>query len=175
MTEADELEVIRRVVDGDIEAFERLVVLYQDSLQRMIATLLHDERRLAEDIAQTVLVEAFHRLADFDPDRSRFSTWLFMIGRSRALNALRKKRPVLLAEIPETSAPPNDTSNAETYALLDRALQQLPPKQKRAFTLVVLEGLSYEDASCIEATTPGTMKSRVSRAREFLRASIQTD
>lgn len=172
MSEDEELQIIRRIVDGEIEAFEHLVLHYQDRLLRMIGTLLNDERRLAEDVAQIVFVEAFRRLKDFDPARSRFSTWLFMIARSRSLNALRKKGPILLAELPE---PYTDTPEPEGWDRLrglDAALHQLPGKQKRAFTLVVLEDLSYAEAAQIESTTVGTIKSRVSRAREFLKASL---
>ena len=135
MNEDEELRVIRCVVDGEIEAFEHLVLHYQDRLLRMIATLLNDERRLAEDIAQTVFVEAFRRLQDFDPARSRFSTWLFMIARSRAINVLKKKRPTLLAELPEREAQVPDPGHRDDLKSLDLALHQLPQKQKRAFTL----------------------------------------
>ena len=62
MSEDEELQIIRSIVDGEIEAFERLVLHYQGRLLRMIATLLTDERRHAEDLAQTVFVEAFRRL-----------------------------------------------------------------------------------------------------------------
>jgi RNA polymerase sigma-70 factor, ECF subfamily len=172
MNEADELQIIRRVVDGEIEAFERLVLHYQDRLLRMIATLLNDERRLAEDLAQIVFVEAFRRLKDFDPARSRFSTWLFMIARSRSLNALKKKGPILLAELPEQYAETPEPESRDRLRTLDQALHQLPGKQKRAFTLVALEDLSYAEAAQIESTTVGTIKSRVSRAREFLKASL---
>lgn len=172
MTEDEELRIIRRVTDGEVEAFGELVLHYQDRLLRMIATLLHDDRRLAEDLSQNVFVEAYRRLENFDPSRSRFSTWLFMIARSRAINALKKKRPTLLAEIPETPYPPPDQSSRDDLTLLNRALHQLPDNQKRAFTLVALEDLSYIEAAQIESTTVGTIKSRVSRAREFLKSHL---
>ena len=172
MNETDELQIIRRIVDGEIEAFEHLVLHYQDRLLRMIATLLNDERRHAEDLAQIVFVEAFRRLKDFDPARSRFSTWLFMIARSRSLNALQKKSPTLLAELPEQYADTPEPEDRDRMRTLDQALHQLPGKQKRAFTLVALEDLSYAEAAQIESTTVGTIKSRVSRAREFLKASL---
>lgn len=172
MTEDEEIRVIQRVVDGDVDAFEHLVLFYQDRLIRMIATLLNDERRLAEDVAQTVLVEAFRRLESFDPSRSRFSTWLFMIARCRAINVLKKKRPTLVAEIPERETDAPCPGRREDFEILDLALHRLGEKQKRAFTLVALEGLSYAEAARIEVTTVGTIKSRVSRARDFLKASI---
>jgi RNA polymerase sigma-70 factor (ECF subfamily) len=172
MTEDEELRVIRRIVDGEVEAFEHVVLHYQNRLLRMIATLLRDERLLAEDVAQTVFVEAFRRLKDFDPARSRFSTWLFMIARCRAINALKKKRPTLLADLPERETQAPNSESREDFEALDLALHRLPEKQKRAFTLVALEELSYAEAARIESTTVGTIKSRVSRARDFLKASI---
>jgi RNA polymerase sigma-70 factor, ECF subfamily len=151
MSEDEELQIIRRVVDGEIEAFEHLVLHYQDRLLRMIGTLLNDERRLAEDLAQIVFVEAF---------------------RSRSLNALKKKGPILLAQLPEQYADTPEPEGWDRLRRLDAVLHQLPGKQKRAFTLVALEDLSYAEAAQIESTTVGTIKSRVSRAREFLKASL---
>ena len=81
MNEADELQIIRRIVDGEIEVFEHLVLHYQDRLLRMIATLLNDERRHADDLAPIVFVDAFRRLKNFDPAPSRCATWRFMIPR----------------------------------------------------------------------------------------------
>ena len=172
MTEEDEIRVIQRVLDGDVDAFSVLVETYQNSLIRMLATLLNDHRRFAEDVAQEVMVEAFRRLGSFDPARSKFSTWLFMIARSRGINALKRKRPQLFAEAPETAAEVKE-DRREDLAILDRAVSELPPKQKRAFVLVVVEGLSHEDAARVETVAPGTIKSRVSRAREFLKAALE--
>ena len=98
-----------------------------------------------------------------------------MIARSRSLNALKKKSPTLLAELPEQYAETPDLEDLEArdrLRALDQALHLLPGKQKRAFTLVALEDLSYAEAAQIESTTIGTIKSRVSRAREFLKASL---
>ena len=173
MTEEEELEIIRHVLDGEIDAFSALVETYQSSLTRMLATLLNDERRLAEDVAQDVLVEAFHRLKSFDPARSRFSTWLFMIARSRGINALNRKRPQLFAVPPEPARVDEPQSELrEDLIILDRAVQQLPPRQKRAFTLAVIEDMPYAEIARIEGTSAGTIKSRVSRAREFLKAAL---
>lgn len=96
-----------------------------------------------------------------------------MIARSRAINALKKKRPTLLAELPEQETPFSDPEHREDFQALDLALHRLPPKQKRAFTLIALEELTYAEAAQIEATSVGTIKSRVSRAREFLKLSLK--
>ncbi|MEM7387127.1 MAG: sigma-70 family RNA polymerase sigma factor [Verrucomicrobiota bacterium] len=173
MTEEDEWKAIRRVLDGDPNAFGIFVDRYQNPILRMLTLLLNDQRRFAEDVAQDVFVEAYRRLPDFDPARSRFSTWLFMIARCRGLNTLRRKRPALFADPPEQPAEPVDPDGGESLAILDRAVQTLPPKQKSAFLLIVVEELSYAEAARVEGTTPGTIKSRVSRARALLKTMLE--
>lgn len=176
MTEEDELKAIRRVLDGETEAFEVLVRHYQSRLIRMLATILNDRRRLAEDVAQDVLVEAYRRLGAFDPARSRFSTWLFMIAKSRGINALKKKSPSLMADPPErVGGTEHAVREREELSLLDCALQQLPLLQKRAFVLGVIEGLPQAEVAQLEGTTVGTIKSRISRAREFLKTTLNAN
>ena len=174
MIEAEEIEVIRRTLDGETDAFSALVKEYQNPLIGMLTTILNDNKRFAEDVAQEVLVEAFRRLKTFDPSRSKFSTWLFMIARSRGINALNRKRPTLFSEPPESSQEEQTIEQRGDLAILDKALHQLPLKQKRAFTLAVLQGLSLAEVAQIESSTVGTIKSRLSRARAHLKTTLET-
>ena len=106
-------------------------------MYRVILNIVGNGPR-ADDIAQEVFLSAFKSLRSFDPAVSRFSTWLFTIARNRSLNALRKKREVPLDGVPERagSATPQDHYAAkEFYKLLDRALADLPSRQKTAFVL----------------------------------------
>jgi RNA polymerase sigma-70 factor (ECF subfamily) len=171
MNEQQETDTINRVLDGEMDAFALLVDAYQGLLLRVIAGILNEQRHLAEEVTQDVLVEAFRKLPDFDPARSPFRSWLLMIARSRAINALRKKRPTYLAVVPETAQMPSEPMKDE-WRLLDQALHQLPAKQKRALLLAQVEGLPYRQIAEIEGTSVGTIKSRVSRAREFLRSTL---
>lgn len=174
MTEEQEIDIINRVLDGDTDAFAAIVEAYQALLLRVIAGILNDRRDLAEEIAQDVLVEAFRRLPDFDPGRSPFRSWLLMIARSRAINALKKKRPTYCAEVPESAQMPPEPRRDELQRL-DAALHQLPPAQKRVLLLAQVEGLPYRQIAEIEGTSVGTIKSRVSRAREFLKITLTPD
>jgi len=76
-----------------------------------------------------------------------------------------------MGQLPEKSVRHASDENAvrnERLDLLDRALQRLPAKQKRAFVLAEFEGLAYQEIAQIEATRIGTVKSRINRARRKL-------
>jgi RNA polymerase sigma-70 factor (ECF subfamily) len=140
----------------------------------MIRNIVSDTQT-CEDLAQDVFLTAFAKLRTFDPARSRFATWLLTIARNKAINTLKKKRPRSLPTLPDRldEASPADTvAQREASAELDRALMALPQRQRRAFILVEFEGLSYEQAAQIEATRPGTIKSRTHRAKARLTAAL---
>lgn len=170
----DEIEIIQKIRAGDTEAFRFLVERYQKPVISMIRSLLNDPHR-CEDIAQDVFLAAYRKLRSFDPARSRFSTWLFTITRNKTLNLIRKKKPVLTDSFPQSahsSDPSDPLTQKEFFKKLDSALQQLPPKQKRAFVLAEFQKLPYEDIAQIECTSLGTIKSRIHRAKKKLRSIL---
>jgi RNA polymerase sigma-70 factor, ECF subfamily len=166
---------IRRVLGGDVEAFRFLVERYQRPILRFVAGITGD-RELAEDIGQEVFLGAYRKLRSFDPDRSRFSTWLFTIARNKALTVLRGRRPAAvgdLSDCPGAGEARGEQEQAEWNQALDRALDGLPLEQKTAFVLAEFEKLSYEEIARIERTRIGTVRSRISRAREKLRKILR--
>ncbi|MHC4310124.1 MAG: RNA polymerase sigma factor [Planctomycetota bacterium] len=167
--------VIHRVLEGDTESFRFILERYEMPVIRMIRNITNGTDS-SEDIAQDVFLTAYKKLASFDPARSNFSTWLFTIARNKSLNALKKKRPLLMSELPEKSVPHNpsdDVARKEFYDLLDQTLQALPSRQKRAFILAEFEKLSYEEIAQIEGTRLGTIKSRINRAKKKLRTALK--
>jgi len=163
----EETKIIQRVLQGETESFALLVQQYQGPVVRMVRNLTGDAQA-CEDLAQEVFLAAFAALARFDPARSRFSTWLFTITRNKCINAMKKKRPVSLEQPAQRCTrhgPDENAANNEMLARLDRALETLPAKQKRAFVLAEFEALPYEEIARIEGTRVGTVKSRISRAR----------
>jgi RNA polymerase sigma-70 factor (ECF subfamily) len=170
-----EVELIRQILEGDIESFSLVVERYQKPVVRMIKNIT-DVRESCEDIAQDVFFTAYKKLASFDPARSSFSTWLFTIARNKSLNALKKKRTFSMRELPEKTDPSNpsdDLARKEFFAELDRRLQALPFKQKTAFVLAEFEKLPYEQIAQIEGARIGTIKSRISRAKKKLRVALK--
>ncbi|HUS71695.1 MAG TPA: sigma-70 family RNA polymerase sigma factor [Sedimentisphaerales bacterium] len=167
--------VIRRVLEGDIESFRFILERYERPVVRMIRNITNSTDS-SEDIAQDVFLTAYKKLASFDSARGNFSTWLFTIARNKSLNALKKKKPLLMSELPEKNNPRNpsdDMAEKEFFDQLDKALRAVPSRQRRAFILAEFENLSYEQIAQIEGARLGTIKSRINRAKNKLRLALK--
>ncbi len=168
-------DVIRCVLDGDVESFRHLVRRYERPLHRLIRNLVPDAHE-GEDIAQEVFLTAYRRLSSYDPTQAAFSTWLFTIARNKCLNALQKRRPVVMDTLPEATgprAPDAELAEAEWFRRLDEVLDTLPFTQKSVFVLAEIEGLSLVEIGRIEGVPIGTVKSRLCRAKEKLRSILR--
>jgi len=172
---SDDLQAIQRVLAGDVESFGDLVRRYQKPVFGLVRNLIPDAGD-AEDIAQDVFLAAYTHLGAFDPRRAAFATWLFTIARNRCLAALKKRRPRPVRDVPEAvdrRTPDADAAAGELWRRLDAALAELPLEQKTAFVLAEIQGLSHEEVARIEGVRIGTVKSRLSRAREKLRSLLR--
>jgi RNA polymerase sigma-70 factor (ECF subfamily) len=155
-------------------------------IARMIRNIINN-RESCEDIAQDVFFTAYRKLASFDPARGNFSTWLFTIARNKSINALRKKRPLSMSELPQNSDrhnPSDELAERELFDEIEAGLEALPSAQKRAFVLAEFEELPYEvlaefeelpyeDIAQIEGVRIGTIKSRINRAKKELAKALR--
>lgn len=167
-----ENQTVARVLAGETNAFRMLVKQYQQPVFRFVRNLIGDEHD-AEDVTQDVFLAAFNHLSSYDAKRAALQTWLFTIARNRCVNYLKRKRPVLDGEVIVETQPAKviaDANRKEFWIRLDEALNSLPIQQKTAFVLAEIEGLPYVDIAQIEQTTLGTVKSRIHRAKQRLRA-----
>ncbi len=165
--------LIERVLAGDVEAFRELVERYQRRVFVFVRNLVRHAPD-AEDIVQDVFVAAFRKLNTFDSERSQFSTWLLTIARNRCLNHLKRSSITAISssefDVESRAAQPLDVVlNHESYARLDVALDLLPLEQRTAFVLAEIQELPYAEIAIIEDVEIGTIKSRVSRAKQRLR------
>ncbi len=170
----EEISVIKAVLDGDTESFRLLVQRYEKPVTRMIANLIND-RHACQDIAQEVFLAAYRKLASFDPARCSFSTWLFTIARNKSISAMRSRRALPTGTAPDRmdfSDPADTLSRGELFAKLDRALNALKPRHRRALVLAEFEDLSYEQIAQIEGVRIGTVRSRIHRAKSKLRSAL---
>jgi RNA polymerase sigma-70 factor, ECF subfamily len=168
-------EAIERVLAGDINCFGLLVDQYQKKVLGMIYNMTRDHH-LSEDLGQEVFMDVYRSLANFDSARSRFSTWLYRIAHNKTLNAIGKRRPLFVPEVPEQAVESNaerDTVADEFRDEFDRILDHLPLKQKAAFVWAEIEQLSYQEIAEIEGVSLGTIKSRISRARQTIQQALK--
>lgn len=173
----DETRLIEQVRAGKGDSFRDLVDTHQHLVFRICFHMMK-ETGSAEDLAQDTFVTAFRKIAQFDPDSGKFSTWLLTIAKRLCLNALRKASPVPMEEPESVSAPSGDSPDhragrSDTFRALDSALANLSDEHRRAFIFAEIEELPYEEIARIENIAPGTVKSRVNRAKLALQGQLR--
>ncbi len=184
-----DVQLMLRVAEGDDDAFEQLVMLYQDRMVGFFFHLLHD-RAAAEDLAQEVFLRVFRSRERYEP-KARFSTWLFRIAHNLASNQKRgtvKRREIPLASgsgqhdfqpngqiLAEKSAlmPTRQLDSSEMRDVVRNALDELGERQKTAVLLHKFEGMSYEEIGEIMGLGAVAVKSLLSRARIKLKESLE--
>jgi RNA polymerase sigma-70 factor (ECF subfamily) len=166
----DEAALVRAARNGDREAFMQLVGVHQAGVRAFARGLLGD-RVLAEDIAQEAFLRAWRGLGAFRGDAA-FATWLYAIARRVALDEAR--RPAVRTVPVEQVAELADWRVGDPVLRgdLERALGVLAPAQREAFLLVVVLGLSYQEAGGMTGCPAGTVASRVFRARTRLAGAL---
>ena len=182
--------LIERVKQGDVKAFEMLVVKYQRRIERLIGRMVRDVD-LVPDIAQETFIRAYRAIPQYRGD-SAFYTWLYRIAVNTAKKALMElKRDPLVTEAARASrddeddAPRHDheLSDGETpeailaskqiAAAVNFAIEGLSEELRQAITLREIEGLSYEEIAELMNCPIGTVRSRIFRAREAIAARLR--
>jgi len=175
---ADPPGLLERLRAGDPRAFEALVIAYQHRVFSVALRML-GSRAEAEEIAQEVFLRAHGALADFRGD-ARLSTWLYAIASRLCLNRLASpdRRVVrgdeALADVPAPEADAADAAErSELDAALRAAIAELPEERRLVLVLRDVEGLSYEEIAEALALDPGTVRSRLHRARMQLKDKLE--
>lgn len=174
LDEPDDADLLRRHVDGDPDAFSRLVRRHQD---RMWAVALRTTGNPEEaaDAVQEAMVKAFRSADRFRGDAA-VTTWLHRIVVNSCLDLLRRKkaRPAVPLEEDDhvgalADSPARDAAvQREQRMDVLSALQQLPEEQRAAIVLVDMEGYPVAEVAEMLDCAPGTVKSRCARGREKL-------
>lgn len=173
--------VVRRVREGENQAFEILVLKYQERIFRLIRRLL-GSREHVEDLAQEVFIRAYRSLGSFKGESS-FYTWLYKIAVNTCRNHYRSlgRRPegsvVNTADLIDTmeagsESPERGAFRAEFWDAVRSSLKELPLEQREAVVLCDLEGLSYEQMATVMDVPVGTVRSRVFRGRRLLQGLL---
>ncbi len=176
----DDAEIPALVDDiraGQPAAFERLVARVRQRVQRW-ARRYTDDDDSAEDVAQEVLIGLEHRVHQFRGG-SRFTTWLFTVTRSVALNHRRREQRRSELRVAH-DAPPDvldrdaaaDSDRATLAALILRYFDALPPQQRLIFRLVDLEGLEPAEVARQLGMRQVTVRANLFKARRTIRAKM---
>ncbi len=182
-------ELLSRAQAGDMSAFETLVELHRDQVYGLALRMTRSDADAAE-IAQDTFLSAYQHLKDFRGEAA-FGSWVHRIAANNALMRLRHRSVIKAAEGefkgPEFTErgslaeyPATDWSRRADEQVLDaelrRAIQQatdrLPEGYREVFLLKDVEGLSYEQISELTGDSVPAIKSRLHRARLFLREAI---
>ncbi len=183
-----ERDVVRRVRDGDSDAYRLLVERYQARIQRLVGRLLGPDHGDVDDVVQEVFVKAFFSMSKFREDAT-FGTWITRIAINRARDELKKQagkvsldaepgeeavrglRDLLSTEEPRAGEEREPTDTAVSR-LVARTVASLPDRLRVVVTLKDMEGNSYQEVAGILNCSIGTVKSRHARARERLRQML---
>ena len=184
----DDQLLIEQLKQGDEAAFKKIVETWQDMVYNTAIGILQNAED-AEDVAQEVFVQVFESVGSFKAE-AKFSTWLYRITVSKALDHLRKKKRKkrfayiqsifganneTLIEKPDFHHPGVTLDNKERATMLFNAIARLPENQKIAFTLHKVEGLSYQEISDIMKTTVSSVESLMHRAKNNLKKMLAGD
>lgn len=187
-SKAIEEDLVLKFQGGDLEAFDKLAQIYQKKIYGLSFNLTRNQMD-AQDVAQEVLLTIYRKIHTFQ-GKSAFSSWVYRITLNATYMKLRskKKEPKISLEdmLPSFNSSgyqqekiqdwsENTESllfSNETKSMIKKAVDQLPEKEKVVFMLRDVEGLSTEKVGEILELTIPAVKSRLHRARLFLRKKL---
>lgn len=184
-TSQTDLELVKRVQAGEKNAFDVLVLKYQQKVINLVMRYVRDQH-IAMDISQEAFIKAYKGLKNFRGD-SAFYTWLYRIAINTAKNHLVTMSRRLPANdidaqeaeqfdsaegLRETGDPESMMQRDEVHQVIISAIQALPDDLRTAITLREIEGFSYEEISEAMECPIGTVRSRIFRARESIEEKI---
>ena len=181
MTREQEAAIVRKVLGGDANAFETLVLEYEKNVYN-IALRMTGNSEDAADMTQEAFIKAYNSLQSFRGD-SKFSVWLYRIVSNVCLDFLRSRnrRPTVSLSVEdddgedaqldvadESQSPELLLDRKLTRESVRRGLDSLPPDYRQILLLREIQGLSYDEIAQALGLEVGTVKSRIFRARKRL-------
>src|SRR5450631_2455063 len=165
--DAADLELLRRHLAGDADAFALIVRRHRDRLWAVALRTTGDPEDAA-DALQEALISAMRHAASFRGD-AKLSTWLHRIVVNACLDKLRRRAAHPTSPLPDDDRAPSTSrdefDDRDTAADVRAALATLPADQRAAIVLVDIEGYPVADAAAILEVPTGTVKSRCARGR----------
>ncbi len=181
MTDIKDLQIIDRVLDGDVEAFSSIVEKYQNMVFRYVYSQFNNYDE-ALDLTQDIFIMVLEALGGFRRE-SKFSTWLYSIMVNYCKNYRKKNSRYISVplnivkndsefdlQLPdERENPENDVVMNDSLNIVKDEIQKLPPDYKEILILRDIDGLSYNEISEILNIKLSNVKVRIHRGREILK------
>lgn len=176
--------LVEQALEGNLDAFNQLVTLYQDYLFALVVRVVND-RDSAADAVQEAFFSCFRNLARFRGDS--FRSWLTRIALNAATDVLRyrKRRPAdpypeweddsWQPPAGEDASPERQAMRRQSSRMLATAMQQITDDQRKAILLYDVEGFDYQEIADMTGVSLGTVKSRIHRGRLALRELLVHD
>ncbi|MGN0915808.1 MAG: RNA polymerase sigma factor RpoE [Succinivibrio sp.] len=180
-TASSDEAIVRRVQEGDVNAYNILVIKYQHKVVQIVSKYLGNSADV-NDVAQEAFIKAYRAINSFRGESS-FYTWLYRIVVNAAKTFLeanskhRNQIDVDSEEFSESQAsgalesrdtPDRIIESQELQQVILNAMKDLPKELSEAIMLREVEGMSYEDMSDVLKIPVGTVRSRIFRARQFI-------
>ena len=181
-----EWELIEQLKLKNNEAFKIVVDTWQDMVYNTAIGILQNAED-AEDVTQETFIQVFESVSSFKGE-SKFSTWVYRITVSKAMDHIRKKKRKKrfafiqslygkndkpLIDPPDFFHPGVSMENKENAAVLFNAMEQLPPNQKTAFVLNKVEGLSYIEIGEVMEISDSAVDALLHRAKANLKKILK--
>lgn len=188
LTREQEAQIVQRVLRGDVNAFEKLVLEYEKSVYAITQRMTGNAEDAA-DMTQETFIKAYNSLSSFRGD-SKFSVWLYRIATNVCLDFLRSRsrKPTVSLSVEdddgeeveldiadESQSPERLLERGLTRDAVRRGLDALSPEYRQILLLREIQGLSYEEIADVLTLEVGTVKSRIFRARKRLCAFLLAD
>ena len=180
-SKADDLILIDEALNGKQASYERLMKKYYQLIYNLVYRMI-SRKEDVEDLTQEAFIKAFNSLHNFDKQFA-FSTWLFKIATNNAIDYLRKKKLSTFSidkdfdsddnemkfEIPDNDYKPDRILiDDQMKAVLDEAIESLPPKYKLVIVMRHKQEKEYEEIAQELKIPLGTVKAHIFRGRELL-------
>ncbi|MCK5063910.1 MAG: sigma-70 family RNA polymerase sigma factor [Candidatus Fermentibacteraceae bacterium] len=163
---------------GDEDAFSEVIRRFQAPIYSLLIRMLGNEED-AQELLQLTFCRVYRYKERFDPDR-KLVNWIFTIASNLAKKEWRRRSKWVSVPLeyvnlasPSKTAPHYDAGRVQLKASIEEAIDRLPHHYREPFILREKEGMSYEDISEILSIKLGTVKSRINRARGYLREYLE--
>jgi RNA polymerase sigma-70 factor (ECF subfamily) len=184
-------EPMLRAQQGDLDAFRILLEMFTDRVMRVMTSVLHCDRAMAEDLCQEVFLRVHKGLPSFD-GQVRFAAWLHTISMNVAITEYRRRRaqkrnrrtvsidaPIagtddLFVQPKGRETDPGERAHQHEFlARVRECVQNLPDEFRAAVVLRDMESLSYEEIAVVLELPAGTVRSRIHRGRLLLQEMLR--